>query len=212
MNDLYPNIEIITDEYTYSVDTFLPKAASGQLPNLYRTWFTEANKIINAGYAEDITNVLENNNVSSNVNPDLLALCEKDGHYYGLPTSAYSMSMMYNVDLFKEAGLVDENGVPVFPKTWEEVAQTAVTIKEKTGKYGFFYPTKNNQGGWMFMNIAWGFGADFEKQVDGKWTAAFDSQEAADALQFIKDLKAAGVDNIIIEKQSQFDEWLAAKK
>ena len=189
MNDLYPNIEIITDEYTYSVDTFLPKAASGQLPNLYRTWFTEANKIINAGYAEDITNVLENNNVSSNVNPDLLALCEKDGHYYGLPTSAYSMSMMYNVDLFKEAGLIDENGVPVFPKTWEEVALTAVTIKEKTGKYGFFYPTKNNQGGWMFMNIAWGFGADFEKQVDGKWTAAFDSQEAADALQFIKDLK-----------------------
>ncbi len=189
MNEMYPDIEIVTDEYSYSVDTFLPKAASGQLPNLYRTWFTEANKIINAGYAEDITEVLKKNNVSTNINPDLLALCEKEGHYYGLPTSAYSMSMMYNVDLFKKAGLVDEKGIPLFPKTWEEAAKTAVTIKEKTGKYGFFYPTKNNQGGWMFMNIAWGFGADFEKQVDGKWKAVFDSKEAAAALQYIKDLK-----------------------
>lgn len=123
------------------------------------------------------------------LNPDLLKLVQKDGKYYGIPKDGYVMGLMYNVNLFKQAGLVDDKGVPNFPKTYEELAQTAKTIKEKTGKSGFFFPTKNNQGGWMFMNIAWAYGADFEQQVDGKWKAVFNSPEAAEALQYVKDLK-----------------------
>lgn len=189
MNELYPYITIQPDEYLYEVDTFLPKAASGQLPNLYMTWFTEIEKIVGAGYAEDISNTIQNNGVMESINPDLLAQVEKDGKYYGIPVSAYSMSMMYNVEVFKEAGLVDAEGLPILPKTWDEVAQTAVTIKEKTGKPGFFYPTTSNHGGWMFTNLAWSFGAEFEEQVDGKWKAVFDSKEAVAALQFLKDLR-----------------------
>lgn len=189
MKELYPEIEIIPDEYSYEVDTFLPKAASGQLPNLYLTWFTEIDKIINAGYAEDITESLDRNGLTDAINPELMEQVEADGKYYGIPQSVYSMSMMYNVNIFKEAGLVDENGVPEFPTTWEEVAETAVEIQEKTGKTGFFFPTTSNQGGWMFTNIAWSFGAEFETQEDGKWVATFDSPEAVAAMQFIKDLR-----------------------
>lgn len=189
MNEAYPEIEVVPDEYLYGVDTFLPKAASGELPDLYMTWFTETEKIINAGYAADITETLENNDVVDTINPELLAEVERDGKYYGIPVSAYSMSMMYNVNIFKEAGLVDENGVPIFPTTWEEVAETAATIKEKTGKAGFFFPTKSNQGGWMFTNLAWSYGAEFEVEEDGKWKAVFDSPEAVEAMQFIKDLR-----------------------
>lgn len=190
MNELYPDIEVVPDEYLYTTDTFLPKAASGQLPDLYLTWFTEIDKIVSAGYAADITETLEKNEVLDTINPDLLAEVESDGKYYGIPKSAYSMSMMYNVNLFKEAGLVDENGVPIFPQTWDELAQTAVTIKEKTGKPGFFFPTTSNHGGWMFTNIAWSFGAEFEEQQeDGSWKAVFDSPEAVAALEYIKDLR-----------------------
>lgn len=189
MNELYPEIEVVQDEYLYSADTFLPKAASGELPDLYLTWFTELDKIINAGYAADVTETLKANDVMDTINPELLAEVEADGKYYGIPKSAYSMSMMYNVNLFKEAGLVDEAGVPIFPTTWEEVAQTAVTIKEKTGKPGFFFPSTSNQGGWMFTNLAWSYGAEFEEQVDGKWKAVFDSPEAVEAMEFVKDLR-----------------------
>lgn len=190
MNELYPDIEVVPDEYLYTTDTFLPKAASGQLPDLYLTWFTEIDKIVSAGYAADITETLEKNEVLDTINPDLLAEVESDGKYYGIPKSAYSMSMMYNVNLFKEAGLVDENGVPIFPQTWDELAQTAVTIKEKAGKPGFFFPTTSNHGGWMFTNIAWSFGAEFEEQQeDGSWKAVFDSPEAVAALEYIKDLR-----------------------
>lgn len=185
----YPYITVVSDEYQYSVDTFLAKAASGQLPDLYNTFFTETDKIISAGYAADITEAFNNSVYAGNVNQDVLDLVSKDGKIYGIPVNAYSMGLYCNVNLFKEAGLVDEDGVPLFPTTWDEVAQAAVTIKEKTGKAGFMIPVTNNQGGWIFSNIFWNFGGEYETQVDGKWVATFDSEEGVAALQYLKDLK-----------------------
>lgn len=185
----YPHITIQKDEWGYEVSSFLPKAASGELPNIYETHFTEAGKIIKANYSADITEQLVSSGMEEAINPELLELVKKDGKYYGIPKDAYVVGMMYNVNLFKEAGLLDGNGVPIFPKTYQELAETAKTIKEKTGKAGFFFPTKNNQGGWMFMNIAWAYGAEFQEQVDDKWKAVFNSPEAVEALQYVKDLK-----------------------
>lgn len=185
----YPYIKVETDEYQYATDSYLAKAAAGQLPDVYNTFFTEVDKIINAGYAADITTAYNNSNLAGKMEEDVLSLASKDGKIYGVPVSTYSMGLYVNVNLFKEAGLVDEEGIPVFPTTWEEVAEAAATIKEKTGKAGFGMPTTNNQGGWIFSNIFWGFGGEYETQVDGKWTATFDSAEGVAALQFIKDLK-----------------------
>jgi multiple sugar transport system substrate-binding protein len=189
MKEKYPFITVDKDEWGYDVSSFLPKAASGELPTVYETFFTEADKIIKANYAADITDIMTKNEFDKSINPELLKLVQKDGKYYGIPKDGYVMGLMYNVNLFKQAGLLDDQGVPKFPKTYEELAVTAKTIKEKTGKSGFFFPTKNNQGGWMFMNIAWAYGAEFEEQVDGKWKAVFNTPEAAAALQYVKDLK-----------------------
>lgn len=189
MNEKYPNVTVKFDEYQYDVNSFFPKAASGQLTTVYQSWFTEINKIVGAGYSADITDAIKSYGYDKAINPGMLKLVEKDGKYYALPASGYAMGMWYNVNLFKQAGLVDENGVPKFPKTYDELAVTAQTIKEKTGKAGFFFPTKNNQGGWQFSNIAWSFGTEFEKFEDGKWKAAFNSPEAVAALQYLKDLK-----------------------
>ncbi|MDI4649238.1 ABC transporter substrate-binding protein [Cohnella hashimotonis] len=183
------NIVMETEPYPYDASTFLPKAESGQLPNLFGTFFTEPQKIINAGYAADLTESMKAYGYDQSLNPSMLDLVKKDGKIYGFPTSGYYMGLWLNVNLFKQAGLVDDKGVPKYPQTYDELAQTAQVIKEKTGKAGFFLPTKNGQGGWQFMNIAWSFGAEFEKQADGKWTAVFNSPEAVAALQYVKDLK-----------------------
>ncbi|THF73747.1 type 2 periplasmic-binding domain-containing protein [Cohnella fermenti] len=190
MKTKYPYVTIEHDEWGYDVVSFLPKAVSGQLPTLYDSFYTEADKIIKAKYSADITDMMKKYGYDTGINPELLKLVERDGKYYGLPKDGYVIGMMYNLNVFKEAGLVDANGVPQMPKTYEELAQTAVTIKEKTGKAGFFFPTKTNQGGWMFTNIAWSYGADFEEQdASGKWKAIFNSPEAVAALQYVKDLK-----------------------
>jgi multiple sugar transport system substrate-binding protein len=188
--ELYPNVDIQSEFYEYDTNNFLPRAVSGQLPNLYSTWFTETQKIIKAGYARDITNVLQEVGYDQALNPQMMGIFKDDNKIYGLPLGGYYVGLWYNVNLFKKAGLVDANGVPKYPQTYDELLQTAKTIKDKTGKAGFFYPTKNNQGGWMFMNIAWAYGAEFEQQqADGKWKAIFNSPEAVQALQVIHDMK-----------------------
>lgn len=200
----YPDINIVPDEWEYDVQTFLPKASSGQLPTLYPCHLTETKKIVKGGYSADITDNIKDRGWLEYFNKKLLNLCEKDGRYYGLPLGVYKQGLACNVELFRQAGLLDENGVPKFPQTWEELGETAGIIKEKTGQAGFVLPTINNCGGWHFMNIAWSYGTEFMKQNDdGTWTATFDSPECTAALQFVKDLKwkyNALPDNALIDQ------------
>ncbi|MFD0714355.1 ABC transporter substrate-binding protein [Paenibacillus sp. GCM10027626] len=203
----YPNVEMKTEHFEFDTNTFLPKAESGQLPNLFTTWLTEPQKIINAGYAADLTDVLKEYGYDSVLNPDMLSMMQKDGRTYGIPTNGYYMGVWYNVNLLKQAGLMEEGGVPKFPQTYEELVEMAKTIKEKTGKPGFFLPTKNNQGGWQFMNIAWSYGTEFVVQEDGKWKAVFNSPEAVAALQLIKDMKWKHnvlTDNVLVDINDLF--------
>lgn len=207
MKEKYPNITVKPDEYNYDVNTFIPKAASGQLSTVYSAFLTEVDKIISGGYSADITDAMLKYGYDKAINPDLLKLTSRDGKYYAMPDGGYTMGLMYNVKLWKDAGLVDENGVPKFPKTYDELAQDAKIIKDKTGKASFFFPGKSNQGGWQFMSIAWSFGADFEKKVDGKWTATFNTPEAVAALQYLMDLKwkyNAIQDNILADGNDMF--------
>ncbi|GIO13662.1 sugar ABC transporter substrate-binding protein [Cohnella xylanilytica] len=202
-----PGVTMKTENFSYDTNTFLPKAESGQLPNLFGTWFTEPQKIINAGYAADITEYMTKYGFEQALNPAMLDLVKKDGKIYGIPSNGYYMGIWYNVNLFKQAGLLDEKGIPKYPRTYEELAETAKIIKDKTGKAGFFFPTKNNQGGWEFMSIAWSYGAEFEKLENGKWKAVFNSPEAVEALQYLKDLKwkyDVLTDNVLVEVNDMF--------
>ncbi len=185
-----PDVTVIPDEMNHSNDTFMALAAAGQLPNIYRVPFTEPKNIINAGYARDITDIMKKRGYDKKLNSDLLDIVTVDGRYYGIPYNGYMMGMWYNVNLFEQAGLVNEDGSLKYPKTWEEVAETAKIITDKTGQPGFGFHCKDAEAGWNFMNIAWSYGVKFmEMGEDGKYTATFATKEMADALQFISDLK-----------------------
>lgn len=186
----HEDINIIPDTFKYDTKTFSMKAAANQLPNMYKPWFTEIKQIIKDGYAADLTDAMKKHGFDTALNPDLLELVTVDNKIYGIPTDAYAQGLYINKKLFTEAGLVNEDGSVKVPTTYQELAEFAQTIKEKTGKAGFILPTTNNCGGWHFLNIAWSFGVEFEKQRDdGTWEATFDTQEARDALQYVKDLK-----------------------
>lgn len=185
-----PEFEIVPDEWTFDLKSFYPKAAGGKLPIIFNTAYTEASQIMAAGYSADITDELKKQDVYDKINPNILDIISKDGRVYMYPTTAYVLGMGCNIDLMKEAGLVMADGTPMQPKTWDEVAEFAVKIKKATGKAGLVLPTMANHGGWLFTPIAWSYGVEFMKKGDdGKWKATFDTQEATDALQYIKDLK-----------------------
>lgn len=191
-NERYPDIEVITgNTYQYDTKTFNARAAAGQLPTFLETYFTEIPLIRKNNYAADVTKALKDNGLLDKINPEVLeVLTDENGKICGMPSYTYAQGLIMNKSMFKAAGLVEADGTPKIPQTWEEVGEFSKIIREKTGKAGFVTATTDNCGGWLFMNIAWSYGVEFEElQEDGTWKAKFDSQEFRDALSYVYDLR-----------------------
>jgi len=188
---LMPDVTVVKAHYKYATDTFVAMAEAGTVPTIFETWFTEPKKLISGGFVADITDELNTLGWADKMNPSIRELLsDENGRIYGVPRDGYALGLMINVEVFEDAGLVDENGVPLYPTTWEELAETAVKIKEATGSAGLCLLAKDNAGGWHFSNIAWCFGADLETQdTDGKWVSELNSPEAVAAMEYVKDLK-----------------------
>ena len=92
---------------------------------------------------------------------------------YNVPSSSNVPGLVYNKDMFIEAGIVDENGEPAVPKTWEEVREIAKKLTDtKKQVYGIALPMKEFAivGNYMFkthFNASFGDMEtyDFEKGV-----------------------------------------------
>ena len=111
----------------------------------------------------------------------------QDGKVYLIPAQVYTLGLVMNLSLFREAGLMNPDGSPQFPETFDDVRAMAKTIHEKTGKAGFLFPTTGNGGGWNFTDLAWNFGGTFMKENGDKWESDF-NQGTTDALQWLKDM------------------------
>lgn len=191
MKELHPNVECVPAYYKYATDTFMPMVESGNCPTIFESWFTEPTKLISQGAIADITDELEARGWLDAMNPSIKALLsDENGRVYGIPRDGYALGLMLNVELFEEAGLVDADGYPLYPKTWTELAETAKTIKEKTGSAGFCLLAQDNAGGWHFSNIAWAFGATLcIDNGDGTYTSNLATDEAIAAMEYVKSLK-----------------------
>lgn len=191
MAKLMPDVTIERSHYKYAVDTFVAMAEAGTVPTIFETWFTEPKKLIGGGFVADITDELDALGWADEMNPSIRALLsDENGRIYGVPRDGYALGLMINAEVFEDAGLVDEDGLPLYPKTWDELAQTAVKIKEATGSAGLCLLAKDNAGGWHFSNIAWCFGATLETQdADGKYISELNTPEVVAAMQYVSDLK-----------------------
>lgn len=190
VEEKYPHIRFERDT-TSSIDNVTPEAViiSGQFELDALTSLRECIKYAKIGCVADITDLMDKFGYTKSILPEYLETVTYEGKIYGIPKWTYHMGLVYNKKIFEEAGLVDENGYPLYPDTYEELAQTAVKIKERTGKSAIFWPNIQGQGGWSFMNLAWSYGVEFMEEKDGKVMATFNTPECVEALQYIKDLR-----------------------
>lgn len=187
---VYPNIDVKMDKVAFDYVSYWIRAESGQLPTLYYVWLSEFNKVVDKGYVADLTNCLDKNRVLERINPELAPYIMKNNKTYGLLTNTYTLGLALNVEMFRNAGLVDGNGNIIIPQTWDDFVYITTRLTDKTkGVYGFAIPTMNNIGGFHFMSWIWSAGGEIEENNGGKWKAKFDSPEAEQAVNFIKDLK-----------------------
>lgn len=68
-----------------------------------------------------------------------------DGKVYCLPCNVNTFGLVYNKDMFKKYGIVDENGEPTPPETFEEVREYAKRMTDLAAQdYGIIFPMKWN--------------------------------------------------------------------
>ena len=127
-----PDVAVEPDMWKFERKTFYAKAAGGQLPLVYRAGFTEVSEIMSSEYSADLTDALKKRGYEGMFNPRVLEAVSRDGRIYAFPKNAAVMGLMINTDLYKAAGLMEADGTPKQPKTWNEVVEFAVKIKEAT--------------------------------------------------------------------------------
>ncbi|WP_220136480.1 ABC transporter substrate-binding protein [Streptomyces himalayensis] len=181
-----PDIDIKPSEAVWDPKTFTARLAGGQLETAFIVPLTEPQGLIKRGQIADITD-----DVKALPNADqfdrraLAPGTDADGRMYGLPTSEFALSLIYNRELFDKAGLDPDNP----PKTWAEVREAAKKISEKTGLPGYAHPATNNTGGWTLTAMTYTYGGRAEKEEGGKQVAAFNDAPMREALQWLKDVR-----------------------
>ncbi len=191
LKELHPNITVLPAPYTLAdMDHFKAAAQSETLPTVFQFVLTSPDSTIPFDYVADITGELAARGWDKAMNPGIKDMLSRDDRIYGIPLDGYALGLMMNLDLFKQAGLIDAEGRPLYPKTIDEFVEYAQKIKKETGKAGFCFPAKDMTGSWHFAQIAWNFGATLCSQnSDGTFTANLDSTQAIEAMNFIKDLQ-----------------------
>jgi len=106
-----------------------------------------------------------------------------DGSTFGLPWYLTTRITIYNQDLLKKAGISKP------PATYEELAQVAKTVKEKTGKYAFFITFSPGDSAEVLESFVQ-MGVTL---VDDKGQAAFNTPAGKAAFQYWVDLYQQGL-------------------
>ena len=191
----YPNVTLVPDYYSYTLSNYVPMAKGGTAPSIFQPPFTDPQLLISQNLVGDVTDALEEFGVLDQFSPSYMEMLSDDsGRIFGLPRDGYVLGMHINLQLFREAGLVDENGLPLYPKTLDELAEYGRIIREETRKAGLVFPASETYGGWLFTNIAWNFGCVGEnaleyQDADGRWVCNFSSPECIAAMEYMRDLK-----------------------
>jgi len=165
--------------------TFTAMLKAGTEPNVFYTYFTDRNQVLDAGQAADITSYVTTKTVParSDIVPSAMAAVTAGKTLYGLPTVNYTQGLIINRRLFTQAGLNPNQP----PTTWAQVETDARAItKLGHGIYGYGDYSAGNNGGWHFSSEV---DAEGGQMVGASNTAAFDSAPGTAVLQALHTLR-----------------------
>ena len=116
----------------------------------------------------------------------------KDGKIYAMPFDTHTWLWHINMNLFKQAGLVDSAGKPILPKSTDELMQQAEQFKAKTGKPYFVWTLANETAFYTrtFDTLLYQQNANFFADPN---KVNFSSPEAKKGLQLLTDLYTKGL-------------------
>ncbi|GAA5200265.1 extracellular solute-binding protein [Microbacterium jejuense] len=181
-----PGITIEGSETTYDPTTFAAQLAGGTLPVVMGVPVTEIQSLINREQIKDISEYYASDEVLQSLNPSVTANVQNpDGDYYGIPISSFTLAVLVNRAVFEQAGLDPDTTL----ESWDDVAEAAATITEKTDAAGLAQLSTSNQGGWVLTAMSAAFGGLIQETDDGVTTSTIDNDGTTAALEFLSDLR-----------------------
>lgn len=173
------------DEYWTKLEA---SATSNSLPDIFWMHSNQMYKYADAGVLADCTDIVDESNYSE-------AAIEKakgsDGKIYGVPKDKDTIALVYNKEIFDQAGLEYPNA----DWTWDDLVSASETIYEKTGKYGYMAYAHDQIGYWNFVYQNGGSILNEDGTV-----AEYTEPATADAIKFYVGLQ----DNDWCPTQEQF--------
>ncbi|MEU4062376.1 extracellular solute-binding protein [Streptomyces wedmorensis] len=161
-NKTYPNVTIegrSTPGQCLEPPRFTAMLKAKSQPDVFYTYFTDLPQVLDNDGAADISAYVTDKTVPllKDIDPNVLGSLKQDGKLYGLPTSNYTMGLLVNRKLFKDAGL--DPDAP--PRTWDEVRAAAKKIAGLgNGIAGFGEYSAGNTGGWHFTAQMYSVGGE----------------------------------------------------
>ncbi len=116
-----------------------------------------------------------------------------NGRMYGVPKDKDNIFLVYNKDMFDDAGVA----YPDETWTWDDLTAASAQIYDKTGKYGFMAYNDDQMGYWSFVYQAGGC-----ILTEDKTKAGFDQPGTKKGMEFYVGMQ----DNDWCPKQTYFAE------
>lgn len=182
-------LETKTDEsYTQAIDVAIQ---SDQLPDFFS--YGTPQKIDEAGVGYPINELSGMDEMIEKYRPYMVEKSHTIGDkVYALPFGMTTRGLIYNKDMFKAAGLVDENGEAKPPRTFDEVREYAKVLTDTSKQeYGIIFPVKWQS--WIMSDItslaqsSTGLNEGYNPE-----TGEYDLSVFASALDLIRGIKEDG--------------------
>jgi len=175
----HPNVKIevqVTDwsEYWTKLEA---NVNSNTLPDIFWMHTNEILEYADAGILADVSDIVDTSHFSD---ASLSNAKGSDGKLYGVPKDKDSIGLVYNKELFDQAGVAYPNE----SWTWDDIVSASQKIYDKTGKYGYMAYADEQLGYWNFVYQAGGYILSPDKTKGG-----FDQPATKKAMAFYTGLQ-----------------------
>lgn len=176
-------LEVEFVEWGDAHDRFVTSIAGGTTPDVAETGTTWTPEFADAGALAPLDEYVDGAGIGDDLVEGLVEAGTYDGQLYGMPWYAGVRSLVYNTEMFEQAGVEP-------PTTWAELEEAAAGLKEE-------YPDKiavavPGDAEFTVYPWVWGAGGEVATLEGDTWTSGLDSPESQEGIEFWTGLATEG--------------------